>query len=55
MLTLVSRYLLTILVGFALGMALLWVSRTWGQHIGWTAFLAVEAALAVRLLLARRR
>ncbi|MFD5509899.1 hypothetical protein [Streptomyces sp. NPDC059761] len=55
MLTIVSRYLLIVLVGLGLGMALLWVSRTWGQHIGWTAFLAVEAALVVRILLAGRR
>ncbi|MFB7977268.1 hypothetical protein [Streptomyces vinaceus] len=55
MLTIVSRYLLIVLVGLSLGMALLWMSRTWGQHIGWTAFLTVEAVLAVRLLLARRR
>ncbi|MGW8779217.1 hypothetical protein ACWGNM_14220 [Streptomyces sp. NPDC055796] len=55
MLTTISRYLLIVLVGFSLGMALLWMSRTWGQHIGWIAFLAVEAALAVRILLARRR
>ncbi|MFE2476437.1 hypothetical protein [Streptomyces sp. NPDC059389] len=55
MLTIVSRYLLIVLIGLSLGMALLWMSRAWGQHIGWTVFLAVEAALAVRILLARRR
>nr|WSW60111.1 hypothetical protein OG513_16840 [Streptomyces sp. NBC_00998] len=55
MLTIVSRYLLIALVGIALGMALLWVQRTCGRHIGWTAFLAVEAALAIRILLSRRR
>ncbi|MFE1556804.1 hypothetical protein ACFW6V_17710 [Streptomyces sp. NPDC058734] len=55
MLTTISRYVLVALVGFALGTALLWVSRTWGQQIGWTAFLAVEAALVIRLLLPRRR
>ncbi|WP_158710134.1 hypothetical protein [Streptomyces katrae] len=55
MLTTISRYLLIALLGLALGMALLWVQRTCGQHIGWTAFLAVEAALAIRILLLSRR
>ncbi|WP_404958051.1 hypothetical protein [Streptomyces sp. 147326] len=55
MLTIVSRYLLIALVGLALGMALLWVQRTCGRHIGWTALLAVEAALAIRILLLSRR
>ncbi|MEV6727283.1 hypothetical protein [Streptomyces sp. NPDC051364] len=55
MLTTVSRYLLITLVGLALGMALLWVQRTCGRHIGWTAFLTVETALAIRILLSRRR
>ncbi|MFE9222990.1 hypothetical protein ACFYN3_42980 [Streptomyces lavendulae] len=55
MLTTISRYVLVALVGFALGMALLWVSRTWGHQLGWTAFLAVEAALVIRMLLPRRR
>ncbi|MET8297208.1 hypothetical protein ABZW02_24585 [Streptomyces sp. NPDC005180] len=55
MLTIISRYLLIALVGLALGMALLWVQRTCGRHIGWTAFLAIETALAVRLLLLSRR
>lgn len=54
MLTIISRYALIAVVGFALGMALLWVSRTWGREIGWTAFLAVEAALVIRILLPRR-
>ncbi|MER5571466.1 hypothetical protein OHU17_18665 [Streptomyces goshikiensis] len=55
MLTTISRYLLIVAVGLGLGMALLWMSRTWGQQIGWTAFLAVEAALVIRILLPRRR
>ncbi|MFD5885531.1 hypothetical protein ACFWHQ_06000 [Streptomyces sp. NPDC060334] len=54
MLTTVSRYVLIVLVGFALGMALLWMSRSWGREIGWTAFLAVEAVLVIRILLPRR-
>ncbi|MGI5449808.1 hypothetical protein ACQEVM_29355 [Streptomyces sp. CA-243310] len=54
MLTTASRYVLIVLVGLALGMALLWMSRSWGREIGWTAFLAVEAALVIRILLPRR-
>ncbi|MFH8894518.1 hypothetical protein [Streptomyces sp. NPDC017949] len=55
MLTTVARYLLLILVGLALGMALLWVERSWGREIGWTAFLAVETALIIRFILLPRR
>lgn len=55
MLSIVSRYVLIVVLGLALGMALLWMSRTWGNEIGWTAFLAVEAVLVVHILLPRRR
>ncbi|MFF4294815.1 hypothetical protein ACFY0N_14275 [Streptomyces vinaceus] len=55
MLTTISRYLLIAVIGIALGMALLWVQRTCGRPIGWTAFLAVETALAIRILLLSRR
>ncbi|MGW2582367.1 hypothetical protein ACWCYZ_13685 [Streptomyces virginiae] len=55
MLSIACRYVLIVVLGLTLGMALLWMFRTWGHQIGWSAFLAVETALVVHILLPRRR
>ncbi|MFG2293117.1 hypothetical protein [Streptomyces sp. NPDC048603] len=49
------RLLLVIVAGLALGAALLAFQRHAGRQAGWVAFLAVETALVLTVLLRRQQ